>query len=428
MKLVLYPHVLEVGGSQLGAIDLARALRDRGHDVVVFGQPGPLVERIAELELEFAAAPRPRGRPSPPVMKALCELVRRRGIELVHGFEWTTAVEAYFGPRSLLGTPAVAAIYSSAVAPFLPRDMPVIIGTQQLAEHERARGRPRVYGIEPAVDLRHDDPGAVDAGEFARRYELDPAALTIVTVTRLAVELKLEGLLVAIDVAADLAQTVPVQLVIVGDGPARATVEERAAAANARAGRRVVVLTGSLSDPRPAHAAAGVTLGMGTSALRAMAFGSPLIVQGEEGFWELLTPETAGGFVHDGWYGIGGGPDEGPARLRAQLARVAGDEPLRRELGRFGRRLVEERFSLDRAAEIHLDVYRESIAAGPIRRRASLLPAARSAAGLTAYRINRRVERLRGRARLDDFNARPAAMTARPAGEPVGPPADAERV
>lgn len=251
MKLVLYPHVLEIGGSQLGALDLARALQDRGHEVIVFGQPGPLVERITELGLEYVEAPRPRGRPSPPVMRALCELVRRRGVDLVHGFEWTTGVEAYFGPRAILGVPAVVSVYSMAVAPFLPRDMPLITGTEQMAVWEREHGRPLTHCIEPAVDVRHDAPGAVDTDAFRRQFELDPEALTIVCVTRLAVELKLEGLLVAIDTVGELAKTRPVQFVIVGDGGARATVEERAAAANAAAGRRAVILTGSLSIRAP---------------------------------------------------------------------------------------------------------------------------------------------------------------------------------
>jgi hypothetical protein len=107
MRVVVYPHLLEIGGSQLNAVELAGAVRDLGHEVIVFGQPGPLVERIAELGLEFVAAPRPRGRPAPRVMLALNELVRRRAVDVVHGYEWTAASEAYWGPRARLGVPAV---------------------------------------------------------------------------------------------------------------------------------------------------------------------------------------------------------------------------------------------------------------------------------------------------------------------------------
>ena len=74
--------------------------------------------------------------------------------------------------------------------------------------------------------------------------------------------------------------------------------------ANRGEDRRVVVLTGQLADPRPAYSAADVILGMGSSALRGMAFGKPLVVQGERGFWELLTPDSASVFLRDGWYGV----------------------------------------------------------------------------------------------------------------------------
>jgi glycosyltransferase involved in cell wall biosynthesis len=413
MRIVVYPHMLEIGGSQLNAIELAAAVRDLGHEVVVFGQHGPLEERIAELDLELVQAPRPRGRPSPRVMRALCELVDRRAVQLVHGYEWTAALEAYWGPRTRSGVPAVATVMSMAVAPFLPRDMPLVVGTEQIADHERRAGRSAVTVIEPPVDVDHNAPGAVDVDEFRRRHGLDAGAQTVVCVTRLAAELKLEGVLCAIDAVADLAATSSVQLVLVGDGPTRDTVAAAAERANARAGRRIAILTGSLQDPRPAYAAADVCLGMGGSALRAMAFGRPLVVQGESGFWELLTPDTVERFLWTGWYGVGDGPEHGRARLAALLRPLLADDERRANLGRYARELVEKRFSLRRAAERQLALYEAALGSVPIRRRHSLVPATASASGLAAYRVRRRLEQVVGRGSVDDFNSRPVATLSR---------------
>jgi glycosyltransferase involved in cell wall biosynthesis len=413
VKIVVYPHVLEIGGSQLNAIELAAAVRDLGHEVVVFGQPGPLMERIEELDLEFVPAPRPRGRPSPRVMRALGRLVEERGADLVHGYEWTTALEAYWGPRARRGVPAVATVMSMAVAPFLPRDMPLVVGTEQIADHERRAGRSNVAVIEPPVDLDHNVAGAGDVAAFHRRHGLDPGAQTVVCVTRLAAELKLEGVLAAIDTVADLTAGNPVQLVLVGDGPTRGTVEAAAERANARAGRRAVILTGSLHDPRAAYAAADVCLGMGGSALRAMAFGRPLVVQGEAGFWELLTPETVERFLWTGWYGAGDGAEHGRARLEGLLAPLLADADRRVELGRFARGLVEERFSLRRAAVRQLELYEAALAGAPLQRRNWMAPAIASASGLTAYRFTRRLNDVLGRGSVDDFNSRPVATASR---------------
>ena len=89
----------------------------------------------------------------------------------------------------------------------------------------------------------------------------------------------------AIDAVSALPAELRVRLVIVGDGPARAELDALAASANARCGRTVATLVGAADDPRPWYAAADVVLGMGSSALRAMAYAKPLVVQGERGFW-----------------------------------------------------------------------------------------------------------------------------------------------
>ena len=418
MRVVVYPHALGLGGSQLNAIELGAAVRDLGHEVVVFGPRGALEQRIEELGLEFIAAPRPRGRPSPPVMRALGRVVGQRRIDVVHGYEWTTALEAYWGAQVRLGVPAVATVMSMAVAPFIPQDLRLVVGTEQIADQERRLGRPSVATIEPPVDVVHNAPGIVDAERFRCEYELDADALTVVCVTRLAAELKLEGLLSAVDAVARIGKRLRIQLVVVGDGPMRALVAERAQRANAEAGRRVVVLTGELGDPRPAYAAADICLGMGGSGLRAMAMGKPLVVQGEGGFWEILTTETIDRFLWTGIYGVGDDPAGGSARLESLLLELGSDGLRREALGAYSRRLVVERFSLPRAAERQLEVYEAAIAdARRLEHRRISATGASSIGRLVAYRSRRRVEQLIGRASIDDFNSKPvAAIRALPAG------------
>ena len=51
MKVLVYPHTMEIGGCQLNAVETAGALRERGHDVSVISAPGPLVELVGKLGL-----------------------------------------------------------------------------------------------------------------------------------------------------------------------------------------------------------------------------------------------------------------------------------------------------------------------------------------------------------------------------------------
>jgi len=198
-----------------------------------------------------------------------------------------------------------------------------------------------------------------------------------------------------------------VQLVIVGDGAARGLVSERASRSNAQAGRTAVVLTGQMEDPRPAYAAADVMLGMGGSALRSLAFAKPLVVQGENGYWRLLTPQSEPEFLWQGWYGYGGDSSVGTASVVDELLQVR-DPERRAELGEYGRNLVVGRFSLERAAELQERIYADAIT----DRTSPWATASADVGALTRYTgyyVGKRVRRAIGRERTDDFNARPVA-------------------
>jgi glycosyltransferase involved in cell wall biosynthesis len=407
MRILVYPHDLNLGGSQLNAIELAAEISALGHECVVYGRPGALGARIAELGLEFIESPDPGRRPSARIVEDLRRLVRARGIDVVHGYEWPPGLEAGLVALREDGVAGVCTVMSMAVAPFLPTWLPLVVGTRQIAANERARGRTAVHLLEPPVDLEHNRiPAEGELAAFRERWQLDGRAL-VVCVGRLVSELKSEGVLTAIRVAGELAASSPFQLLLVGDGSARPAVEAAAQAVNDRVGSNTVVLTGELNDPRPAYAVADVSLGMGGSALRALAFAKPLVVQGERGFFETLAPDSVEQFRWQGWYGVGASAADGPARLAGQLVPLLADPDRRAELGRYGRELVEE-YSLARAARHQVEIYTSALEANGRGLRA-VPEVIRAGASFTAYYLSKRVARLLGRSRTDDFNARPVA-------------------
>jgi glycosyltransferase involved in cell wall biosynthesis len=405
-RIVVYPHSMEIGGSQLNAVELAAAVQKLGHEVIVISEPGPLVCNVKAAGLEHHELDPHRRRPSRTTIRRLRSLVESRGIDVVHGYEWPPGVEAYYSALRDAGgsatdrrpVTAVCTIMSLVVAPFLPPSLTLVVGTREIQERTLPHYR-RVHLIEPPVDVSANAPDhPVD--EFREKFGLAPGPLDIVVVCRLVPELKLEGILTAIDTVGRLAADLDLRLIVVGDGTARAQVEQHAAAANAAAGRRVVVLTGKLADPRPAYAAATVCLGMGGSALRSLAFAKPLIVQGEHGFFELLTPDSEPFFLNQGWYGQGAGRNEGPIRFEAAVRKLYDDPELRGKLGRHGRDLVAERFSLEKAARVQVDIYEQAITEPPSAR-----DALGTVQGVVAYKLRRRYQRMRGTHSRDDFNA-----------------------
>ncbi len=414
LRVLVYPHDLHIGGSQINAIEIAARLNRLGHECILFGRPGPLVDMATDLGLEFIPSPDPGRRPSLRVAKVIASLIRERRIDVVHGYEWPPILESWLATQTASQAIPVGTVMSMAVAPFIPRTVPLVVGTEQIAAVERDRGRRLTAVIEPPVDLDLNSPTAdVDVDAFRATWGLTNGQLAVVTVTRLAHELKLEGLLAAIDVIPTMGDAAkPVQMVIVGDGPARDLVRARAEATNRRTGRRAIALTGEVADPRAAYSAADVVLGMGGSALRGLAFAKPLVVQGERGFWRTLTPTTADDFLWTGWYGVGQGSTEGATRLRREIEPLLTGAELRAQLGTYGRTVVEERFGLDHAAARQLAVYRAADRLKPTADTRALA-ALGAGAHFSKYVIARRFNKLTGSRTTDDFNSNPVAASGR---------------
>jgi L-malate glycosyltransferase len=375
VKIIVYPHELAIGGSQINAIDLAGAVRDLGNEVIVYALPGPLEDYIAAKGLRYVRAHHFRYRPSVSHITELGRLIRKEKIDLVHAYEWTACLDAFFGPSLLFGVPMVSTVLSMSVMRLVPYSLPLIMGSQQLADAAR-RQRGPVFVIEPPIDTDADNPGN-DGEGFRAKHGVTRDQILVVTVSRLAIDLKLDALVDAIDSANLLADFWPVRLIIVGDGQAASTLQARAMAVNQRHGREVITMAGATLDPRPAYAAADVVVGMGSSALRALAHAKAVVVQGERGFCAPFDAEHESLFASQGLYGLGDGTSGGP-RLAEHLATLFANSELRESLGSRGREFVVNRCSLRAAAQRLFAIYKD-VAAGQFRRRTLVGDAARLA-------------------------------------------------
>jgi len=396
VKIVVCLYTLEVGGSQINAIEIAAAVARAGHEVIIYGPDGDLRPMVRDADLEFVEGPaRDRPRLSARATRQIADLTRRRKIDVIHSYESIPAMDAAIGSHLWRGTPLVTTVLSMSVPKYLPTHVPLIVGTQEIVDREGGR-RAWVELMEPPVDTGANAPIADNAAARAR-FGLAPSDCAVVSISRLVPSLKLEGILAAARAVRQIgAEYQDLRLLIVGDGEARDLVERAAEETNAALGRTAVSLVGQLLDPRDAYAAADIVIGMGGSALRAMAFAKPLIVQGECGFWLPLTPKTLDVFLEQGWYGTGGG-DDGAPRVAQVLRDLVRSPERRRELGAFGREVVTERFSLDVAAKRQVEIYHAVLArrTGFARRATSMAETAAHYAWFRAVWLRRLVGKAR---------------------------------
>ncbi len=347
MKILVFAHWLEVGGTQVTAIELTAALRDlHGHEVVYFATPGPMLKLVKEKGLRFLPAPAAEFHPSPARMRTLHRLLRRERFDLIWVWDWWQCLDAFYVAHLWWRVPMVVTDMTMNLSRLLPKMLPTTFGTPDLVQQATAAGRRRLELILPPVDMHRNAPAAVDYAPFRAKYGLSEAEITLVMVSRLCNSMKAEGLRRTIEVVRTLGRELPLRLVIVGDGDARASLEQLATITNRELGRPAVVLTGALLDPRPAYAAADIVIGMGGSALRGMAFGKPVIVVGEKGFAAAFTPESADYFYRNGIYGVGNGSSD-DERLLQEIRRLTDSPAQLQQLGEFSRRFVLEHFALE---------------------------------------------------------------------------------
>ncbi|MCI0564380.1 MAG: glycosyltransferase family 4 protein [Nitrososphaera sp.] len=357
MRVLVYPHDLGIGGSQINAIDLAAGVAKKGHDVIVYGKLGPLVDYIERLGLKFIPANQLKYRPAPTRIAQLASIARKERLDLIHAYEWPPCLDAYFGAGLIFNLPVLSTVLGMTLMPYVPASVPLIMGTAELGDEARKEHRGDVWVLEPPIDVTNDHPG-IDGKDFRQRHGVKPEELLVVTVSRLAIDLKLDALVRAIDAADILADKYPIRLILVGDGLAYDALNERARSVNQRWAREVITLVGVDLDPRQAYAAADVVVGMGSSTLRALAIGRPVVVQGEKAFSEIFEPATLELFLRQGFYGLADDVQDAQ-RLAGQIADLLKNPERREMLGKFGRQVVTERFSLERAVRIQLNIYEE---------------------------------------------------------------------
>ncbi|WP_328811094.1 MULTISPECIES: glycosyltransferase [unclassified Rhodococcus (in: high G+C Gram-positive bacteria)] len=381
MRILVIPHQMSMGGSQINAIELAAKVRDMGHHVVLYAPHGvldPLVDEVGVPRI----VKRTDADLSPGSVRRLVDIVRRERIDLIHAYEWGPSLEATFGPHLRFGVPVLMTVLSMVVDDFLPRHLPMTLSTREMVDQRRAVHE-RVLLTEPPIDTDLNTAGDRAAARAVFGFEDDEIVVT--TVCRLTSDLeKLEGTLVALDVLGRLAHDRRVTMVIVGDGTGLDEVRRRADIVNADHGRTVIHVTGQLLDPRPAYDAADVMIGMGSSALKGLAFGKPLVVQGEGGYWKLLTPDTVDEFLYAGWFGRGG---RGAADFEPEIVRVLDDRALRTELGVYGLELARRRYSLTVLASALESMYEDVLSSAPGREPRALARSAREVAKFLAYRV-----------------------------------------
>ena len=211
-------------------------------------------------------------------------------------------LDAYFGAHLAGGVPLLCTVLSMSVSPYVPSSIPLVMGTEALAQRgylviarrygcSSRRSTPRPTA---PVDRRRPAPPRKTRGSGrppARRHRVQARAGP-----------QLDALINAIDAVAEVAGELPVTLLVVGKGPAGAALRrERSMSIASGTGRGQV-----RRRPRgsaTAYAAADLVLGMGGSSLRAMAGRGAGDSPGRAWLLQVSRPSSLDSFLRHGFEG-----------------------------------------------------------------------------------------------------------------------------
>ena len=298
----------------------------------------------------------------PEIGRRVGRLAAERGIDLLHCHQYSPFV---YGRIAKGWNPGLKLVYTEhgrlsdapptwkrrMVNPLLARfDGAIIAVSDELRRHMIDARFPaaRVAVIRNGIEVG-PRPSPADRRAARRALGMDEETFVAVSVARLD---RVKDFGTLLDAFATVRRQSPrSRLLIVGDGPERGWITQRAAQPDLEG---AVDLIGFRSDVRAVIAAADVYVnssiseGISITILEAMAVGLPVVATAVGGTPEVLTDDAGGMLV----------PSRDPARLASALLALVVDPQRRAAMAAAARRRLETSFTIDRMVGEYVSTYR----------------------------------------------------------------------
>ncbi len=370
MKILMTLMGLDIGGAETHVVELSKELSRRGHTVVLASNGGVYEAALAEAGICNVKIPlhlRSMGSMFQS-LRLLKDLLREEKPDLVHAHARIPAFLCGILHKQM-GFPFItSAHWVFEVTPLLK--LLTDWGQRTVAVSEDIKTY-LMQNYQVPADQIHVTINGVDTVQFAPgegdktlRQSLGLGDGPVIgTVSRLdkSRELAAKELIALMP---RLSQQIPqAQLLVVGGGNEEENLRRQAADVNTLLGRQAVIMTGPSTDIARLVALSDVFVGVSRSALEAMAAEKPTILAGNEGYIGVFTPEVLPIAQETNFCCRGCPQIQGDKLLEDLCTLLNMDEA--RELGRFGRQVVLEQYSVARMTQDYLDAYQQLLS--PVR-------------------------------------------------------------
>lgn len=365
MRCLLVTSHLDVGGISVYTVGLARALKRRGHELLVISGGGALVRELEEAGILHRRFPlRIKSELHPfvaAVVARLVKVIRDWCPDVLHAQTRVTHVAAGVAGR-VTGVPVVTTTHGfytwrwgRRVFPFWGRRV-IAVSPSSRRKLTRAYQVPAAKVVEILNGIEWSPPAppqlAAEAARFRQLWGLQGPGPVIGTIARLS---PAKGHPTLLEAFQQVRRRHPeARLLIVGDGPEKPALIRQAYALGIQ---DAVSITGFVERTAVPLSVMDLFVlpslreAFGLAIVEAMAMAKPVVASSVGGIRVVVRRGETGLLV----------PPRDSAALAAAIGRLLDDPAEAQRMGQAGRRRFEQRFTMDRVAADVEQVYRQVV-------------------------------------------------------------------
>lgn len=366
-KVLMALMGLEIGGAETHVVELSKELHRQGWEVVVVSNGGVYEQELTDAGIRCYHAPLHKRNLAlmHRSLRILRRVIREEKPDVVHAHARIPALLCGMLQKEM-GFPFVTSAHwvfyvnfiLSRIANWGERTIAVSDDIKQYLIDNYGVPAEHISVTINGIDTEKFSP-EVSGEKVLREFGLDASRPVISYVSRMDESRALVARQL-VNIAPRLREAIPgVQLLIAGGGDVFDEIKAKAAAANAAAGEPYVVMTGARTDINEIVAAGDLFVGVSRAALEAMAAAKPVIVAGNEGYIGLFAEDKLT-LAQSNNFCCRGCEMSDEERLyediTKSLCKLSPDE--RAELGRYGREVIKEYYSVSRMARDAEEAYR----------------------------------------------------------------------
>ena len=292
MKILMTTMSLGIGGAETHIVELAKALTERGNEVVVASNGGVFVGELDNVGIRHVSLPLHSKNPVSVLrsLGGLAKLIRTEQFDVVHAHARI--------PSFICGLLAKCMRY---------RFITTCHGVYNITPYWKLISNWGERALAVSCDIKQylienygmnsDNIALTINGIDTERFHYDVADSGLTTKYRVVYvgRIDRESAHVAFqltEAAAEIASAYPdAEIIIAGNGTALNELRELVEKTNREIGKKVIKMAGAITDVNQLLSQGGVFLGVSRSALEAMAAGMPVILSGSQGYIGVFGPE-----------------------------------------------------------------------------------------------------------------------------------------